>query len=391
MNNNFMFSPNLNPYADNAKFIKKTMKSRHSTFMAVGISVMLTCLLYGAIFSFSMAGGDGTLFETKSDKVMQTVSFCLFGVRTIFMIILLAMLCIGIVNFIMHLKDKDGPLLPNSFAVLCNVFLISVLIYCIMMFFASFAQLGLTLLFLNYENTDDFVIKLANIFMLDTVSSMVWIIWAISGIVFFSSVRNTFKCVMLSDKGSAFFITASIFTPAVTAICVILYNVNDFEAGMFYLYDGSTALSDAIIGSSTAILMFNVFFIASIITVIAAACFASDYRKAIRSAQRSFSYAGSNLYMNGDSAAAAYFQGYYSSPAGGVGSVNNAAAQAPQPVQPDPPPQIVQNGEFSRIDFTESDIGSDLPKEGTIICPLCGAKIMSRLKYCTECGNSLNL
>ncbi len=345
MNNNFMFTPNFNPYADNTKFLKKTIKSRRCGLIALGIGAMLVCLVYAFIFAFSKAGGKTNLFETPNEKTVHALSFFAFEMRMIFFIVILAILCIGTINFVEHLKNKENPYLPCSLANVGTFFFISVLVYYAATFLLSFVQLGLVFFLGPYDTVDELIPELGKIFFLDTVLSVFFVLWSISGIIFCSSVRSTLKCAALSDKGSMFFIMMSVIIAAMNGICALVYNVNDFKAGIFYIFDGSTVLSDTINNSRAGITMFNIFFVLSILVCIAAVGFAVNYRTAVEAAQRSFSRFGSNLYMNGDSTAANYYQSFYTPP-----NANTSGMQPPAWNDTDTPPSPVRNHEFVRMD-----------------------------------------
>lgn len=389
MNNNSMFTPVLNPYADNAKFIKKTMRPKHCVFIVLGIAVMLVCLVYAVISVFNMSKGERAVFQTPDEESVLALNLFLLGARMLFFIIILAIPCIGTVNFIEHLKDKESPYLPNSFSNMGSTFFISCLVYYISIFFTSFAQLGLTLLFGNYETLDGLIPNFAKVFFVDTVPSVVFILWSVSGIIFCSSVRNTLKGVMLSYKGAVFFTVMSIFVAVTNGISALIYNFNNFGVGIFYSFDGNTALSDTVKSNSAAIFMLNLFFAASIVVLIAAVRFASDYRRAVKAAQRSFAGFGSNLYMNGDSAAAAYYQNFYSSP-NGNGNINNFNVQSVTPVDMAVPPCSVEADDYMRVDPPgNNNIGTEQPYTTIVVCPVCGTANKINCKFCVGCGNSL--
>lgn len=388
MNNDFVFTPNLNPYADNAKFIKKTMKLQHCVFIALGIAAMLVCLVYAVIFIFNMTGGR-TALETPEDEVVRTLTLSLLGTRMFYFIIIFLLPGIGTVNFIEHLRDKESPYLPNSFTNMGSFFFVSFLVYYAAMFFLSFAQLGMTLLYGDYETTEELIGDFAKIFLTDTAAAVVLIVWSISGILFCSSVRNTLKGIMLSDKGSTFFILMSVITAILNGITALVYNISGFEVGIFYLFDGNTFLSDAAKRNPTEIVMFNLFFIASVMAVIGIIGFATDYRRAVRSAQRSFASFGTNLYMNGDSASAAYYQNYYSSP--NINDVRNAAGvKTDRQVNVSIPPQPTGREEYMRMGFPVDDAGNGGRSDATIIvCPVCGTANKSGCQVCMGCGRTL--
>ncbi len=385
MNNNFMFSPNLNPYADNAKYIKKSLNLRHFVFIALGIAVMLVCLVYAEIYTFHMASGNGTVFESRQNMAVQVLTFFVFGARVFYFIAALLVPCIGTVNFIQHLKDSESPILPNSLANTGSFFFVSCIVYNTIMFFFSIAQMGMTLISGDYDTINELKFDLGKIFFSDMLLSAVFVIWSISGLVFCSSVRNTLKCLALSDKGTTFFIVMSVIAAAFCCAVGMIYNVCGFESGIFYLSDGSTMLSDAIKRNAAAVVMFNLFCVASITVILNASFFAINYRLAVRAAQRSFSGYGSNLYMNGDSTAASYYQSYYTSP-----DSNGANPQATEPFGVNTVPQVAGNGDFLHIEFPKNNDGSiGLSENETVVCNICGAVNRPESEFCSGCGNDL--
>lgn len=384
MNNQFMFMPNLNPYADNAKFIKKTVRPRHAAVMAFGIAVMLTSLMYGVIYSFSMSNGESAFYESSDDMTLQAVRFGAFGLKLLFMIVGLALPCIGIVNLMVNFKDKESPYLPNSFAVLVRIFFILFLLYSVGSFLGSFGEMAISLLASETEDIDDIAESLANILMMNTIPPVVWIIWAISGLVFTSSVKKTLKCQTLVAKGASFFQVQSVIMVITNVLLAIGYNANEFEGGIFYSSHETSVLTDAISENQTAIAMFNIYFIACAVVIIAAANFALDYNRAVKAAIHSFNVGGSNMYMNGDSTNAAYFQNFYNDT---NPQANNEPYAPPQPANQQNTQAYVPTSEPSAETYQPQQIQTP----SSIVCNTCGAENPPDCKFCIQCGSSLNI
>lgn len=378
MNNEFMFSPKPNPCDDNAKFLKNALTVKHCVFIAIGTAVMLVCLVYSEIYTYNMMTGDTALFESSNDRMLSVFNFFVFGTKILFLILAVSFLFFGAVNFIVNLNDKESSYLPNSLANMGIFFFICCIIYNLLAFLFSFLQLGFILLSTDYDTTD-VLSELGKILFADTFLSAVFIVWSISGLIFCSSVRKTLKGVTLSDKGAVFFTAMSVINVCVNIAAAMLYNATQFDVGVFYSFDGSNVLSDAVKYNTTGVFMFNLFFVALIVTIISASLFAKNYRNAIMGAKRSLSGYPAYFNMNDNGVA-----DYYTSP-----EINLTNQRPANFFDGNIPPQNVGNMEYQHIDFPVKNEGNPGFSGKIIICNMCGANNDVNRDFCCRCGNVL--
>ena len=333
MNQPFMFMPNLNPLADNAKFIKKAIKRKYTIVIAASMAAVLIAAMFGMLYSFGLSMNGATFYVSSYDQEMQGAELSGFGFKLIMLIGIFVLPAIAAVNYSVAARDKENQWFPASVTTLAKVFLIMYMLAGVYWLFSSLGSMGVYALLEQMGETSAEANLFTDVFLMKTVPSFIEITWAIGGLVFINSFNKTVRCLRLTDKGAGFFGIISLLMVITNIVLVIVYDVNGFKGGLFFSSQGTDTLSIAINQNMLAKVCFNLFYIGCTIAVFMIMLFSTEFSKAVKKARVSLEAGGANLYMNGDSVNAAYYQGYY-----------NGQPAYGQPVPPVQPPVPVNMG-----------------------------------------------
>ena len=418
MNQPFMFMPNLNPLADNPIFIKKAVRRKFTIIAAVSLAVALTAAFFGMLYSFGLSMNGATFYVSSYDQELQGAELSGFGMSLIIIIAMFTLPAIAAVNYSVTSKDKENPWFPASVGTLTQIFFVFFMLINIYNIFTSLASIGVYALMNEIGESSVEMNAWTDLVLPKTVPAMIGVVWAIGGLVFMASFKNTMKCNRLTDKGSGFFGIMSVIMLISNIVMMIVYNVNGFKGGMFFSLQSPDTLTVAINENTAAQICFDLFYIACDIAILMIMFFSTDFSRAIKKAKASFQAGGTNLYMNGDSTHAAYYQGYYNgqqpygqqAPAyqppvpvqqqfnnvqpGNIPQVqpSNDIPPMQPPINNTPPVQQSFNNETFVNDIkpdVEQYTSEPVKEENVKICRWCGCSNPAYCKYCVECGISL--
>lgn len=377
MNNQFMFSRSFSPYADNPKFIKKSVRPGSLAACAAGLALMLISLIYFMMYLLSSA--DKTFVSNPSEKFISDASSALEIFGIVIAAIWLFLPFIAFVSLFIRAKDKGSDTIGIG-PVLISVFLIISTIFFSFIVLISTSSIGNILMSaLDQSDSSDFgsytplyaVTELLSVF----VPSVIGLIWSITGLIFCSSLRKTIKCRGIFHNGSKSFSSASFILAVINILLCASYYANFLSDGVLYSKDPSGmagifyfALDNNIVAS----VMITIFFVANTVVLFNTGRITKRYYLTADAANRSITMSGTNMYMNGNSSAAQYYQSAYTSP-------TPSPSEQSQPVYNNAPPIPVH-----------SAVKTDQPAiTDKTICPLCGTENFSDCKFCTNCGNKL--
>ncbi|MBQ8134022.1 MAG: zinc ribbon domain-containing protein [Clostridia bacterium] len=378
MNQPFMFTPPMNPYADNEKFIKKAFSHRLVIPVLIAIGIILIQLVY-AVISISNYSTRGTTFAADQEEELLLRIFTM-GTVISYVIQIIFFFLVLIAFFILfdNLKNSDAPPLPRAFPTLLRLFL-----------FAALFRSGITVLntlttgtnTLLSDSTDtaDFLSSDLASLLMEGLPALLTFLWALSALILIRSFVRTTRAMGLFPKGArAYIVMSRLFAASQLALGVIYY-INHFSGGIFSVSDGEVSYTAEWLRSDGAsAIMFVVYYAAAAAAVLFTSLFAKAYYKAVRSAERTIQANGTNMYMNGTGYASVYYNQPYAAPQ----PVNNAP---PIPVQPgfDSPPSA-----YTAVPPVYSSFEVQQPP-AEISCPACGTLNAPSCRFCISCGNKL--
>ncbi len=428
MNQPFIFSPQINPYNDNARFLKKSFSSGNLLISIISLAVVLISIIFGAacIFSFKSLS---PIIETQEEEMLNVLSSAIEGVYQVIycMVMFLVLLAFVILYVTVKSDSKDTPAVTNTPFVLFRIFFVLTALTS----FSTAFNSSLTPLFdaiISISEKDNISKILLECVLLSGLPSLICGIWAIIGFLFTNSVTRTVKCTALIDKfGKTYIIMSRIFS-VISLIIPVVYCINGFHGGVFYSINGEQSIKSMIVESLPyAPVMLVIYYVACAVTLFFSSLTAKEYINAVSQAKKSFQLSGTNLFMNGDSSYADYYQQTYTVP--------QPASSAPAPVQIMPhfigvspsafasshmPGTPQQSGEKTQptnnepysptetqpapvsLENTSNNVQTDSDQEirptsdmltpeirnGTYVCPRCGTINIAENKFCSACGNN---
>ncbi len=325
-----MFMPVMNPMADNAAFVGKTVRRNRIAAVALCCAVMMTSLLFGMLFCFNYNNSE--FADSQFDIDSKSLLMAEFGMKMILPFAALIPAAIGSVNYLSSTNRSKPITLRHTVMTSARVFCGLFLFYCLTGLFSVITKLSGLVESSSYNK--DFY----GLLFMYALPLVLLSLWTISGFVFFTSAGKTLRGITVSAYGARFFRIMGFLIALMNIVLLVTYDINGFSGGLFYTSSSVINPGEIIKNNTVASVMFHVFFIASSAALIGIAGFAGDYVKAVKGAVNSLRMSGINMYMNGDSRAASFYGNFYTSP---VQPGQNMSAQPAQP-ENDIPPQSVQ-------------------------------------------------
>lgn len=383
MNNPFMFMPQMNPLADNPRFIKKSLSAKPVGAAVIAMTVLLVSMVFGAACFFNIKS-IGSVLATQAEEELNTFMGAGEGILQIlyFLVMFFPLIAFVILWVVIRSKEYELTALPFNFF---RVFLIITAVSSTFSIFGSIVSPVTDQLMTLNPDTE----KIMTSILLLGLPALFGALWAGAGIVFCSSVISTIQCKKLEARFGKVYMVVSVIYSFILLGITTYYFISGLKNGLFESDSTlNTSLRYVIIESMPiAKVMFAAFYFSSVIAVLSSALIAKQYTAAVSAAQKSFSTAGTNLFMNADSRAADYYGSYYYSP---------------QNASPASAPAAVSSQEFEKVSFPDSEnVNNDMPSEpdntsmplsvnrGTNVCSRCGTDNLADNKYCSVCGNIL--
>ena len=388
MNYPFIFTPQMNPFADNPGFIKKALSPRLLLISIIGMTFLLISLIFGAACFFNFNTINHSI-QTQAEDEINILLSTTEGVGQVFYSIIMFFPLLAFIMIYVRVKsdEYDLNILPFHFL---RIFLILSVISSVPNILNSVTSPMSDELFSEGIDSE----KLAGSLILTGLPSLISAVWAVFGILFISSFIQTLQCKKLEAKFARIFTAFSLIYALTLLGTTTYYCISGFKDALFSSYDSVNSSVRPIIIQSMQLapVMFVVYYVSCVAVILSCALLARSYYFAVSSAVRSFNASNSNLFMNSDSKFAAYFGAPYTSPQT-VQSPPPAAVQQYEKVS-DP----VSTSEESAISAEENDnidttasvsAETSVPvRRGTYICPKCGTMNLAENKYCSHCGNN---
>lgn len=312
MNNQFMFTPQLNPYADNARYLKKAFSPRALFLQLIGIALILVTMIYGAACIFSYRNYQ-TFIQSEEDKILNMMYSSAEGLYQIIYCIFafLAMLAFVILVVTVKADNENTPAITNSPFVLFRIFFVFTAVTSVNTIFRSGITPLLIAALTDKENIDRYLYEYL---LLDCIPAIVCAVWALMGFLFTLSISRTVKCKGLYAKfGKAYIVIARIYA-LINIALPITYFINGFKGGVFNNINSDRSIKSDIISSMpSASVILAVFYVLFALVLFFSTLSAKQYITAVNNARRSFNTSGNNLYMNEDSVYASYYGQTYTS------------------------------------------------------------------------------
>ncbi len=389
MNNTFMFMPQMNPFADNPRFIKKSLSSKPVGAAVIAMTVLLVSMIFGAACFLNIKSISSVL-STQAEEEMNTFMGAGEGVLQILYSLVLFFPLIAFVILWVVIRSKEYELTALPFNII-RIFLIITAVSSTFSIFGSIVSPVTDQLMTLNPDTG----KIMSSILLLGLPALFGALWAGAGIVFCSSVIATIQCKKLEARFGKVFMVISVIYSFVLLGITTYYFISGFKNGLFESDSTfNTSLRYVIVDSMPiAKIMFAAFYFSSVTAVLSGALLAKQYTAAVSAAQKSFSTAGTNLFMNADSRAADYYGSYYYSP---------------QNASPESAPSPVSSQEFEKVSFPGDNSYSENQGDNTsaepdntsmplsvnrssIVCSRCGTENNADNKYCSVCGLSVKL
>lgn len=393
MNNAFMFMPQMNPFADNARFIKKSLSKKTVLICIVSMSILLVTMIFGAACFFNL-NTIKSVIETQSEEEINVIFSTSEGLFQILCSIIMFLPFLAFIILYVRLRSDEFELSAAPFIILRLFLIVTVIssVSGVFSFITSFASLSNVTSKINIQ-------KFITPLIFNTIPSIFAFAWSLVGLLFCSSVIATIRGKKLEARfGKAYMVLSLIYSIIIFAV-TIYYYADGFKHGLFESNGLSSVSVKSIIMQSIPIayVMFALYHICSITVVLSTAQIAKQYIYAVSAALRSFQTSGTNLFMNSDSSAADFYTQSYTAPSDESSAPSPVSSQQFDKVSEDafqsdttPSPEI--QPEALSIQPPAAEV-SDQPsafsvQNNTYICQKCGKENNIQNKFCSSCGNN---
>ncbi len=353
MNNPYMFSPVISPFADNPKYVKKIFSTRIVVYSLIVLGVILTATIYGAVCMFNSEKVGGIILS-QDEEIVNVLNSSTEGFSQIIVFAVLFLVFVGFVSLFMNTRSKfannSGP--GTAPFTLFRIFFIIMIFHSVSNLFSSVTS-PMAELIVSTNAEYDFLSM-----ALYALPAITGTLWSVAGLVTCSNIIKTIKCMTLSDKGCKFYLISACIHAVSMAATMVLYFATGFSKGIFKSYDETTPqLKKTIIDATpSAAIIFVIFFVSCSVVLVLSALLAKRYSNGIQNAVRSVNMYGTNMYMNSNGTAADFYsrpyapnppmpaatmgQQFYSLQAGGIPSapVQIMTPPVPAPFAPQSAP-----------------------------------------------------
>ena len=420
--NQFMFMPGISPFVNNAATVNKNIHKKHVFVILICTAFLLTALIFGILMSFRMSEGDGSFRESRSAEDSKSAAYFSFGLSLLTMVIAFIIAAVGALNFVVNSKDKNNPAFSLVPAKLAQIFMWIIIFRSASDLLGSMGAFALEIL---AEETNEVIPEndlFYQVFLMKAVPAVFLLIWAITGLVFFSSFKKTVRGVCIADKGTASFKGLSCILAVIFLVMLLLYDLNGFKGGLFYSAAAPELIPETVEKSLTSVVVINAAFAACSVALFSLMLFSNDYSKAVKEAVGMF-YQGAaatpappqpytspaeqdNISYEQPTDSAPFQQNNslpplpYTRPAAqnSISSpysqpFGSAPFQQNMPMPPQPYTRPAEQDTFSYEQTADNAFfQEDMPvtqKDTATICKACGASNPSDCTYCIECGKIL--